>query len=91
MKILPLAASMSARDSPLPRGFAPTRKAASAPSKAFVASSVTSMELTSGRAESASSMAVPSAARTASGISSRVRSTGSSPNTSPAAMRHSRE
>ena len=75
---------------PGPRGRAPTSSAMFTPSNATLGSSVISIAVSNGNAQSSSSIAVPSAALTAAGISSRRSSTGvSGPSIAPLAMRNS--
>mmetsp|Transcript_10300 Transcript_10300/g.24177 ORF Transcript_10300/g.24177 Transcript_10300/m.24177 type:complete len:247 (+) Transcript_10300:247-987(+) len=92
VKMAPLSLSRSPRSMPGPRGLAPTRKAKSAPSKALFWSSVWTMPLTRGKAQSSTSMHTPLRALIAPGNSRSCRITGwSGPKRPPLAMRKTME
>jgi hypothetical protein len=91
VKIAPLASRRSWRSIPALRGREPTSRATSAPSKAVPGSSLSTMSVSSGKAQSSSSMATPSSAPMAGGISSICRMIGwSGPSRSPLAIRKTR-
>jgi len=91
-KMPPLAASRSPRSMPALRGMAPTSSATSASPKATSASSVRTISLSSGKAQSSSSIATPSSAPRAGVISNMFNATGwSGPSMAPDAIRKSNE
>ena len=76
LKILPLSAIRSLLSIPGPRGLAPTNSAASMSVNATVGSSVHTMSVSSGNAQSSSSMRTDSSSPSAGVISSRFSATG---------------
>ena len=91
LKMPPFADSRSARSMPALRGIAPTSRATSASPNATSASSVQTISVSSGKAQSSSSIFTPSSAPSAGVISSSCRATGvSGPSIDPEAMRNSR-
>ncbi len=87
-KICALAMSRSLRSMPGPRGRAPTSSAAWQSLKATRASSVATIRLSVGNAQSLSSITTPASCGRAGVISSRCRFTGvSAPNIWPEATR----
>ena len=76
---------------PCLRGIAPTSRATSTSPNAVSASSVHTISVSSGNAQSSSSILTPSSAPSAGVISSSCRATGvSGPSIDPEAMRNSR-
>ena len=91
LKIPPFADSRSERSIPCLRGIAPTSSATSASPNAVSASSVQTISVSSGNAQSSSSIRTPFSAPSAGVISSSCSATGvSGPSIDPEAMRNSR-
>ena len=91
LKIPPLALSRSLRSMPALRGIAPTSRATSASPNATLASSVQTISVSSGKAQSSSSIFTPLSAPSAGVISSSCRAMGvSGPSIDPEAMRNRR-